>query len=189
MLAGQPFLYHSVIAQYLNCGLLDPLEVCRRVEAAFHAAMRRSTPRKAISARFIGWREYCARHLLAEDAGLRAAELLQRDAQAARLLLDGQTRMSCMREAIGQTKREAYAHHIRGLMVTGTFALIAGVSPQETHEWYLSVYADAYEWVELPNTLGMSQFADGGLLASKPTRRRARTSPACPITARAALTT
>jgi deoxyribodipyrimidine photolyase-related protein len=73
-----------------------------------------------------------------------------------------------MRAAIGQTKREAYAHHIQRLMVTGNFALIAGIKPSEVHEWYLAVYADAYEWVELPNTLGMSQFADGGVLGSKP---------------------
>jgi hypothetical protein len=76
--------------------------------------------------------------------------------------------MACLRSAIGQTKREAYAHHIQRLMLTGNFALLAGVSPQALHEWYLLVYADAFEWVELPNTLGMSQFGDGGLLASKP---------------------
>jgi deoxyribodipyrimidine photolyase-related protein len=73
-----------------------------------------------------------------------------------------------MAEAIGQTKQNAYAHHIQRLMVTGNFALIAGLDPKEVCEWYLLVYADAYEWVEMPNTLGMSQFADGGLLASKP---------------------
>lgn len=76
--------------------------------------------------------------------------------------------MRCLRATIGQTKREAYAHHIQRLMLTGNFALLAGVSPHALHEWYLMVYADAYEWVELPNTLGMSQFGDGGLLASKP---------------------
>lgn len=76
--------------------------------------------------------------------------------------------MECLRAAINQTKEDAYAHHIQRLMVTGNFALLAGVSPQAVHEWYLTVYADAYEWVELPNTLGMSQFSDGGILASKP---------------------
>jgi deoxyribodipyrimidine photolyase-related protein len=73
-----------------------------------------------------------------------------------------------VRAAVTQTKEDAYAHHIQRLMVTGNFALLAGISPQALHEWYLAVYADAYEWVELPNTIGMSQFADGGLLASKP---------------------
>jgi deoxyribodipyrimidine photolyase-related protein len=80
----------------------------------------------------------------------------------------GDTGMACLRSVIGQTRREAYAHHIQRLMVTGNFALLAGVSPHEVHEWYLAVYADAYEWVEAPNTIGMSQFADGGVLASKP---------------------
>ena len=76
--------------------------------------------------------------------------------------------MACLSAAITQTKEEAYAHHIQRLMITGNFALLAGIDPQEVHEWYLAVYADAYEWVELPNTLGMSQFADAGLLGSKP---------------------
>ena len=78
------------------------------------------------------------------------------------------TPMACLKSAIEQTREEAYAHHIQRLMVTGNFALLAGLDPHEVHEWYLAVYADAFEWVELPNTLGMSQFADGGLLASKP---------------------
>lgn len=76
--------------------------------------------------------------------------------------------MACVAAAVRQTRREAYAHHIQRLMVTGNFALLAGVDPHQVHEWYLAVYADAFEWVELPNTLGMSQFADGGLLGSKP---------------------
>jgi deoxyribodipyrimidine photolyase-related protein len=76
--------------------------------------------------------------------------------------------MACLAAVVKQTRREAYAHHIQRLMVTGNFALLAGIEPSQVHEWYLAVYADAYEWVELPNTLGMSQFADGGLLASKP---------------------
>ena len=80
----------------------------------------------------------------------------------------GKTDMACLRAAIGQTRDEAYAHHIQRLMLTGNFAMLAGVDPHQVHEWYLAVYADAYEWVELPNTIGMSQFADGGLLASKP---------------------
>ena len=78
------------------------------------------------------------------------------------------TDMACFAACLRQTRDEAYAHHIQRLMVTGNFALLAGIDPAELHRWYLAVYADAYEWVELPNTLGMSQFADGGLLASKP---------------------
>ena len=80
----------------------------------------------------------------------------------------GETDMHCLRQAIGQTLATAHAHHIQRLMVTGNFALLIGADPAEVHRWYLEVYIDAYEWVELPNTLGMSQFGDGGLLGSKP---------------------
>ena len=76
--------------------------------------------------------------------------------------------MNCISQTVGQTKREAYAHHIQRLMVTGNFALLAGIDPYQVHEWYLAVYADAYEWVEAPNVIGMSQFADGGVVGSKP---------------------
>ncbi|MBX9757487.1 MAG: cryptochrome/photolyase family protein [Beijerinckiaceae bacterium] len=168
MLAGKPFLYHSVIAQYLNCGLLAPLEVCRRVEAAYLAG---DAPLNAVEGyirQIIGWREYVRGIYWLKMPGYAQQNALGAERPLPAFYWTGDTRMTCMREAIGQTKREAYAHHIQRLMVTGTFALIAGVSPHELHEWYLAVYADAYEWVELPNTLGMSQFADGGLLASKP---------------------
>jgi deoxyribodipyrimidine photolyase-related protein len=80
----------------------------------------------------------------------------------------GETRMACMREVLGHTYDHAYSHHIQRLMVTGNFALIAGLDPHAVHEWYLAVYADAFEWVEMPNTLGLSLYADGGLMASKP---------------------
>jgi deoxyribodipyrimidine photolyase-related protein len=76
--------------------------------------------------------------------------------------------MNCVAQAVDQTKEEAYAHHIQRLMVTGNFALLAGIDPSQVHEWYLAVYADAFEWVEAPNVIGMSQFADGGIIASKP---------------------
>ncbi|MFN3891493.1 MAG: cryptochrome/photolyase family protein [Beijerinckiaceae bacterium] len=168
MVAGQPFLFHSVIAQYMNCGLLDPLAVCRKVEAAWLAGDAPLNAAEGYIRQIIGWREY-----VRGIYWLKMPEYAQENYFSANRGLpsfywSGETRMNCMREAIGQTKREAYAHHIQRLMVTGVFALLAGVSPQQLHEWYLSVYADAYEWVELPNTIGMSQFADGGLLASKP---------------------
>jgi deoxyribodipyrimidine photolyase-related protein len=168
MLEGQPFLYHSVIAQYMNCGLLDPLAVCRRVEAAYLAG---DAPLNAVEGyirQIIGWREYVRGIYWLKMPEYASENFFDAQRPLPQFYWSGETQMNCVREAIGQTKREAYAHHIQRLMVTGTFALLAGVSPQELHEWYLSVYADAYEWVELPNTLGMSQFADGGLLASKP---------------------
>jgi deoxyribodipyrimidine photolyase-related protein len=76
--------------------------------------------------------------------------------------------MRCLADAIGQTLEHGYAHHIQRLMVTGLYALLLGVEPRQVHAWYLGVYVDAVEWVELPNVLGMSQFADGGAMASKP---------------------
>jgi len=76
--------------------------------------------------------------------------------------------MFCMEEVVRQTRVAAYSHHIQRLMITGNFALLTGLDPKQVCEWYLAVYADAYEWVELPNTLGMALYADGGLMASKP---------------------
>ena len=168
MVTGKPFLYHSIIAQYLNCGLLDPLAICRRVEAAYLAG---DAPLNAVEGyirQIIGWREYVRGIYWLKMPDYAQSNFFNADRPLPWFYWSGETRMNCMSEAIGQTKREAYAHHIQRLMVTGTFAMLAGVSPQALHEWYLAVYADAYEWVELPNTIGMSQFADGGLLASKP---------------------
>ena len=94
----------------------------------------------------------------------------------------GDSKMLCMTKAVEQTREMAYAHHIQRLMVTGNYALLAGVDPHQVHEWYLGVYADAFEWVEAPNTIGMSQFADGGVVGSNPMSAVAHTSIACRIT-------
>ncbi len=80
----------------------------------------------------------------------------------------GETELNCLKQVIQATQRNAYAHHIQRLMVTGNFALLVGIEPKQVEAWYLMVYADAFDWVELPNTHGMVLFADGGLLASKP---------------------
>ncbi|MBI1186615.1 MAG: cryptochrome/photolyase family protein [Alphaproteobacteria bacterium] len=168
MLAGEPFLYHSVISMYLNVGLLDAMTLCRQAEGEYLA---RRAPLNAVEGfirQILGWREYVRGIYWREGP-----DYVRRNALGAgRALPDfywtGDTPMACMAAAIGQTKREAYAHHIQRLMITGNFALLAGVDPHAVHEWYLAVYADAFEWVEAPNTIGMSQFADGGLLASKP---------------------
>lgn len=116
----------------------------------------------------IGWREYVRGIYWLKMPEYRTVNALEARRPLPGFYWTGRTRMACVRAAVGQTMAEAYAHHIQRLMVTGTFALLAGIDPQELHEWYLAVYADAYEWVELPNTIGMSQYADGGLLASKP---------------------
>ncbi|APG63162.1 cryptochrome/photolyase family protein [Sphingorhabdus lutea] len=168
MLEGEPFLYHSVIAQYLNCGLLDPLEICRKVEAAYHAGTVPINAAEGYIRQIIGWREYIRAIYWFKMPQYENENFFNHHRPLPNFYWTGETDMSCVKDAIAQTKRHAYAHHIQRLMVTGNFAMLAGVNPHELHLWYLSVYADAYEWVEMPNTIGMSQFADGGLLASKP---------------------
>ncbi len=168
MLAGEKFLYHSVLALYLNVGLLDPLSVCKRVEAAYRAGDAPLNAAEGFIRQIIGWREYVRGIYWLKMPGYAEENYFGADRALPDFYWSGDTDMACLRAAITQTKEEAYAHHIQRLMVTGTFALLAGVRPQAVHEWYLAVYADAYEWVELPNTLGMSQFADGGVLGSKP---------------------
>lgn len=168
MLRGEKFLYHAVLSHYLNAGLLDAMTVCRRVERAYHEG---SAPLNAVEGfirQIIGWREYVRGIYWLRMPGYRDENYLEARRPLPWFYWTGDTDMACLAEAIAQTRDEAYAHHIQRLMVTGNFALLAGVDPVQVHEWYLAVYADAYEWVELPNTLGMSQFADGGLLGSKP---------------------
>jgi deoxyribodipyrimidine photolyase-related protein len=162
------FLFHSVLSLYMNAGLLDPLTVCKRAEQAW---MEEKAPLNAVEGfirQILGWREY-VRGIYFKFM----PDYLQRNAlDAQRELPDfywtGDTKMACVRDAVLTTKRHAYAHHIQRLMVTGNFALLAGVHPDHVNEWYLAVYADAYEWVEAPNTHGMALFADGGLMATKP---------------------
>jgi deoxyribodipyrimidine photolyase-related protein len=168
MLKGQKFLYHAVVSMYLNCGLLDPLAICRKVEAAYAAGAVPLNAAEGYIRQVIGWREYVRGIYWLKMPGYAASNVLGHTRALPDFYWTGETKMACVRAAVAQTREEAYAHHIQRLMVTGNFALLAGVSPQALHEWYLAVYADAYEWVELPNTIGMSQFADGGLLASKP---------------------
>ncbi len=168
MLSGEPFLYHSVISMYLNAGLLDARDVCRRAEAEFRAGRVSLNNAEGFIRQILGWREF-----VRGIYWLRGADYVHTNALGAVRPLpwfywSGETEMACLKAAIDQTKREAYAHHIQRLMVTGNFALLAGIDPYQVHEWYLAVYADAYEWVEAPNTIGMSQFADGGIVGSKP---------------------
>ena len=168
MLIGQKFLHHAVVAVYLNAGLLDPLAMCRAVEAEWRAGRVPLNSAEGFIRQIIGWREYVRAIYWWRMPGYAASNALEAHRPLPEFYWSADTKMACMRACITQTREEAYAHHIQRLMVTGNFALLAGINPQALHEWYLAVYADAYEWVELPNTIGMSQFADGGLLASKP---------------------
>lgn len=168
MLRGEAWLYHSVLSPYLNTGLLDPLEVCRRVEAEWRAGRVPLNSAEGYIRQIIGWREYVRGIYWLKMPGYTQENALAADRPLPDFYWTGETDMRCLSEVISQTRDTAYAHHIQRLMVTGNFAMLAGINPQEVHEWYLAVYVDAFEWVEAPNTIGMSQFADGGLLGSKP---------------------
>ncbi|MEM0906189.1 MAG: cryptochrome/photolyase family protein [Pseudomonadota bacterium] len=168
MSVGEPFLNHSLIAPLINCGLLSPREVCARAEAAWRDGRAPINAVEGFIRQILGWREF-----IRGVYWLKMPEYAESNAlNAARPLPDfywtGRTKMRCMAQAIDQTRDHAYAHHIQRLMVTGNFALLAGIAPAEIEAWYLVVYADAYEWVELPNVHGMAIFADGGVFASKP---------------------
>ncbi len=168
MIQGEPWMYHSHIALYLNCGLLNPLECIERAEAAYH---RGDAPLNAVEGfirQILGWREYVRGIYWLKMPDYKVANFLGADRALPDFYWSGDTQMNCMRQCITETKQNAYAHHIQRLMVLGNFALLAGLHPDEVNEWYLLVYADAFEWVELPNVSGMILFADGGLLASKP---------------------
>ncbi|MGL4236101.1 cryptochrome/photolyase family protein [Tabrizicola sp.] len=168
MLEGEPFLSHAVISPYLNLGLLGPMEVCRAVEDAWKAGKVPIAAAEGFVRQVLGWREYVRGIWVLTGPSYLERNALGHSRALPAVYWGGETGMACMKAAVGQTRDLAYAHHIQRLMVTGNFALLAGVDPAAVHEWYLSVYVDAFEWVEAPNTLGMSQFADGGLLGSKP---------------------
>jgi deoxyribodipyrimidine photolyase-related protein len=168
MLADERFLYHAVVALYLNCGLLDPLAMARAAEEEYRAGRAPLNAVEGFIRQIIGWREYVRGIYWREGPDYVRRNALGATRPLPSFYWTGKTDMACIRACVEQTRDEAYAHHIQRLMVTGNFAMLAGVDPFAVHEWYLAVYADAYEWVEAPNTVGMSQFADGGLLASKP---------------------
>lgn len=168
MLKSEKFLYHAVVSPYLNVGLLDPLAMCRAVEDEWRAGRVPLNSAEGFIRQIIGWREYVRAIYWWKMPDYAQVNALEAHRPLPSFYWTAKTDMACVRACVTQTREEAYAHHIQRLMVTGNFALLAGIDPHALHEWYLAVYADAYEWVELPNTIGMSQFADGGLLASKP---------------------
>lgn len=168
MWGGQPWLYHAQIAAALNLRLLDPREVVARAEAAWRDGAVPLASAEGFIRQVIGWREYVRGIYRMQMPGYAELNALDAHEPLPAWYWTGDTGMRCLADAIGQTLDLGYAHHIQRLMVTGLYALLLGVEPQQVHRWYLSVYVDAVEWVELPNTLGMSQYADGGLMASKP---------------------
>ena len=168
MLDGNRFLYHSLLSAYMNIGFLDPLEVCQAIEKAYEKGDVPINAAEGFIRQIIGWREYVRGIYFREGPDYPDRNVLKHNRKLPWFYWSAETDMRCVAKAVEQTRDEAYAHHIQRLMVTGNFGLLAGVDPHALHEWYLSVYIDAFEWVEAPNTVGMSQFADGGIIASKP---------------------
>jgi deoxyribodipyrimidine photolyase-related protein len=168
MLTGERYLWHSVLSPYINSGLLEPLDLCRRAEAEYRAGRAPLNSVEGYIRQIIGWREFMRGIYWREGPDYVDRNFLEHRRALPGWYWTGETDMHCLSEALGQTLATAHAHHIQRLMVTGNFALLIGADPKQVHEWYLEVYVDAYEWVELPNTLGMSQFGDGGLVGSKP---------------------
>jgi deoxyribodipyrimidine photolyase-related protein len=168
MKSGEDWLFHAALSPYLNIGLLLPAEVC---EAALDACQQGSAPLSAVEGflrQILGWREYVRGIYWLRMPAYAQTNFFNAHRPLPAFYWTGETAMKCLRETIEATRRNAYAHHIQRLMITGNFALLAGIAPAQVEEWYLCVYADAFEWVELPNTHGMALHADGGLLGSKP---------------------
>jgi len=168
MWTKQPWLYHSRLSSAMNLKLIDPRVVIRAAEQAYHDGHVALHSAEGFIRQILGWREY-----VRGVYWLLMPEYLERNHLGATEKLPwfywtGETDMACLHDALGQTLRYGYAHHIQRLMVAGLFCLLLGVTPQQVHGWYLAIYVDAVEWVELPNTLGMSQYGDGGVMGSKP---------------------
>ena len=168
MLTGEHHLWHSILSPYINSGLLDPLALCRRAEAEYCARRAPLNSVEGYIRQIIGWREFMRGIYWLQGPDYVDRNHLDHHRPLPAFYWTGDTDMHCLSEAIGQTLATAHAHHIQRLMVTGNFALLIGADPKAVHEWYLEIYVDAYEWVELPNTLGMSQFGDGGIVGTKP---------------------
>lgn len=168
MIQDEPWMYHSHISFYLNCGLLLPLEC---IEAAQNAYYQNLAPLNAVEGfirQIMGWREYVRGIYWLNMPEYAQANFFNATRGLPHFYWDANTHLNCIRQCVIETKQNAYAHHIQRLMILGNFALLAGIEPKQVNEWFLIVYADAYEWVELPNVSGMILFADGGYLASKP---------------------
>ncbi len=168
MWPGDPWLYHAHLAAALNLKLLNPREVVAQAQAAYLAGRAPLASVEGFIRQILGWREYVRGVYWTQMPGYLERNALGANENLPALYWSGATDMACLRDALAQTLTHGYANHIQRLMVTGLFALMLGVDPKQVHAWYLAVYVDAVEWVELPNTLGMSQYADGGVMGSKP---------------------
>ncbi|MBE7218468.1 MAG: cryptochrome/photolyase family protein [Caulobacteraceae bacterium] len=168
MRAGDPWLWHARVSAAMNLGLIDPLDICRRAEAEYRAGRAPLNAVEGFIRQVIGWREYVRGVYWLRGPEYKKINALDADRKLPWFYWSGETDMACVKDVVEMTRAHAYAHHIQRLMVTGNLAMLLGVHPDEINDWYMVVYADAYEWVELPNTHGMATFADGGIIGSKP---------------------
>jgi deoxyribodipyrimidine photolyase-related protein len=168
MVTGEDWLFHSWLSPAINLGLLSPIEVATAAAEAYAAGHVPLNAAEGFIRQIIGWREYVRGYYWLEMPEVAEANALEATRPLPEFYWTGDTDMHCMAEAVRNTRDHGYAHHIQRLMVLGNFAMLAGVRPQDVADWFLVVYVDAYEWVELPNVIGMSQHADAGRLATKP---------------------
>ncbi|MAZ40032.1 MAG: cryptochrome/photolyase family protein [Legionellales bacterium] len=168
MLENEPWMFHSHLSFYLNCGLLLPLECIKVVEDAYYEKKIPLNAAEGFIRQILGWREYIRGLYWLKMPDYAQENFFNAKRSLPEFYWSGDTKMNCLRQCVLETQKNAYAHHIQRLMVLGNFTLLTGIHPKYVNEWYLIVYADAYEWVELPNVTGMILFADGGYLASKP---------------------
>lgn len=168
MLEENPWLFHSHLSLYINCGLLLPLQCIKAAEDAYFSGKAPLNSVEGFIRQIVGWREYIRGIYWFKMPEYAENNFFSAKAKLPDFYWNGDTKMNCLKQCVTDTINNAYAHHIQRLMVLGNFALLAGIDPKSVNEWFLIVYADAYEWVELPNVSGMILFADGGYLASKP---------------------
>ena len=168
MKEGEPYMFHGLVSPMINIGLLTPEEVCRAAEREYYEGRAPLNAVEGFIRQVIGWREYVRGIYWWAGPGYKDTNKLGAHRDLPDFYWSGETDLNCLRVAINEIRENAYGHHIQRLMITGNFALISNIEPAQIEEWYLSVYTDAYEWVELPNVHGMVMYADGGYLASKP---------------------
>ncbi|TVQ66124.1 MAG: cryptochrome/photolyase family protein [Balneolaceae bacterium] len=168
LLAGNSELFHSQLSVYLNNGLLLPHEVCERAVKAWEEEKVRLNSAEGLIRQIIGWREFIRIYYEAMMPGIRDANHFGFTETLPDLYWTGDTEMNCLRESLQPVLNQGYAHHIQRLMILSNFSNLTETDPRELNRWFWIAFTDAYEWVELPNVLGMSTYADGGILASKP---------------------
>lgn len=168
MLEGEPWMYHSHIGFYINIGFLHPRECIQAAEMAYQKGRAPLNAVEGFIRQILGWREFIRGIYWLKMPSYAEENFLNAQRSLPDFYWTAKTDMNCLRQCVTETKQHAYAHHIQRLMVLGNFALLSGLDPKAVNEWYHIVYADAYQWVELPNVSGMILFADGGYLGSKP---------------------